>query len=198
MPPKKYTTEELAALVTQLHDAKGTKLSVMSSTDLSGTMEQSKALLSSMTVEPAECQEMAAAGTAQSVSGASMALGTSIDAAVGASTTVSLISGLDPAFLEKNLAQADKLSKCANMSMTISGTKIDVTLTKENGVGAVPETIAYKTDSTLPDGRKQSVITAQALRGDVLISVIALGGKSEEDAVSRAGSLLDQAAALVK
>jgi hypothetical protein len=42
------------------------------------------------------------------------------------------------------------------------------------------------------------MITAQAVQRGVLINVMAAGGASEVDATSRAGKLLDSAAALVK
>ncbi|MBO1267386.1 hypothetical protein J1902_05215 [Arthrobacter sp. PO-11] len=182
----------------EIKDARGARLSVTSSANLSGSMEQSKALLSSMTVEPAECQEMALAGMPPSVEGASMAMGTSLDATAGASTVVSLTSGLDTEFLKQSIAQFGEVNKCASMSMTTSGAAFDVALTMLNGLGSVPETIAYRTDTTLPDGRKQSLVTAQVVHRGVLMTVIATGGKSEEDAVARVGAILDQAAALVK
>jgi hypothetical protein len=197
-PAKSYTSDELAALVGQLKDAKGVKLSVMSSADLTGSLDQSKALLSSMSVEPAECQEMAVSGTAPSVKGATVAMGTSLDAAEGATTAVAMTSGLDPAFLAKGMAQADQISKCGKMSIAAAGTRLDVALTEIGGLGSVPGTLAYRTDTTLPDGRKQSIITAQAVVHDVLITVISTGGATEEAAISRAGAMLDQAGAQIK
>ncbi|MBT2530627.1 hypothetical protein J7E83_00515 [Arthrobacter sp. ISL-48] len=170
----------------------------MSSADLTGSLDQTKALLSSMSVEPAECQEMAISGTAPSVAGATVAVGTSMDAAEGATTTVSMASGLDPAFLAKGMAQAGEISKCANMSITAAGKKLDVALTTIDGLSSVPGTLAYRTDTTLPDGRKQSIITAQAVVHSVLISVISMGGATEEAAISRAGAMLDQAGAQIK
>ncbi|MBT8160143.1 MULTISPECIES: hypothetical protein [Arthrobacter] len=195
---KKYTSDELAGLLGQLHDSKGAKLSVLSSADLSGTVDQTKSILSSIAVEPAECGAMAAAGMAQSVAGASMALGTSTDTASGTATTISLMSGLDAGFLQQSVAQTTQLDRCASMSMTVSGVRVDVAISKVDGVGSVPDTVAYRTDTTFPGGRKQSVITAQAVKGAVRISSIATVGSSEQDAVSRAGALLDQADALVK
>jgi hypothetical protein len=197
-PAKSYTSDELAALVGQLKDAKGAKLAVMSSADLTGSLDQTKALLSSMTVEPAECQEMAISGTAPSVDGATVAMGTSLDAAEGATTAVAMTSGLDPAFLAKGTAQAGQVSQCAKMSIGAAGTKLDVALTAIDGLSTLPGTLAYRTDTTLPDGRKQSIITAQAVVHNVLITVISAGGATEEAAISRAGAMLDQAGAQIK
>lgn len=102
---KSYTGDELTALVGQLKDSKGAKLSVMSMADLSGTLEQAKTMMSSMVVEPAECKEMALAGTAPSVEGATAAMGSGVDASSGASTAVAMTSGLDPAYLEKGMTR---------------------------------------------------------------------------------------------
>lgn len=197
-PIKKYTSTELAALVAQLRDAGGKKLAVMSSADLSGNVEQAKALMASAAVEPAACRELALSGSAPSVEGATAAMGTSLDAAAGASTAIALTSGLDPVFLRKGLAQSAELSKCANMSLTMSGVKVAVTITKLSGIGSVPGAVAYRTDTALPDGGHQSLITAQAVKRGVLITVLAGGGASEADASSRAAKLMDSAAALVK
>lgn len=197
-PAKIYSSDELSVLVGQLKDAKGVKLAVMSGADLTGSLAQSKALISSMSVEPAECQEMAVSGTAPSVEGATLAMGTSLDAAEGATTVVAMTSGLDPAFLAKGMAQADQLSKCAKMSIGTAGTKVDVALAKVDGIGTVPGSVAYRTDTTLPDGRKQSIITAQAVVHSVLITVISMGGATEEAAYSRTGAMLDQAGAQIK
>jgi hypothetical protein len=58
--------------------------------------------------------------------------------------------------------------------------------------------VAYRTDTQLPDGQVQSIITAQSVQQGVLLTAVAAGGESEADAISRAGALLDSAAALVK
>jgi hypothetical protein len=109
-----------------------------------------------------------------------------------------MTSGLDPVYLEQAKAQADQLSKCTNMTIGMAGTKVDVALTLIDGVGTVPGTLAYRTDSTLPDGRKQSMITAQVVVQGVLITVISSGGTTEEGALSRTGAMLDQASAQIK
>jgi hypothetical protein len=197
-PARTYKSSELAVLVGQLTDAKGVKLAVMSSSDLTGSLAQTRALLSSMSVEPAECQEMALAGTAPSVEGATVAMGTSLDAADGASTAVSMTSGLDPALLARGMAQTGELSKCAKMSIAMADTKFDVGITMIDGLGSVPGTLAYRTDTTLSDGRKQSMITAQAVVHNVLITVASAGGATAEGAISRAGAMLDQAGAQIR
>lgn len=195
---KSYTGDELTALLGQLKDSKGVKLSVMSMADLSGSLEQAKAMMSSMVLEPAECREMALAGTAPSVEGATAAMGTSLDASSGASTGVALTSGLDPAFLEKGMAQVEEISKCANMTFTIGEITADATLTVIDGVSSVPGVVAFETRTTMSTGQKQAVITAQAVSHGVLISVISTGGTSRDEAVSRTGAMMDQAAALLK
>ncbi|WP_309107705.1 hypothetical protein [Arthrobacter sp.] len=195
---KTYTADELTAVVGQLKDSKGVKLSVMSMADLSGSLEQTKALMSSISVEPAECKEMALAGTTTSLDGATAAMGSSLDATSGASTSVVLTSGLDPAFLEKSMAQAGEVSKCATMSFTVGTVTADATITLIDKVGSVPGTLAYETQTSMSTGQKQAMITAQAVSHGVLITVMSAGGASQEEAVSRTGAMMDQAAALLK
>ena len=194
---KAYTTDELAALVGQLKDSQGVKLSVMSIADMSGTFEQTKALMSSMVVEPAACQEMAVVGMPASLDGASAAIGTSLNASVGI-TTITMASGLDPVFLEKSMAQAGELSKCASMTFTTGDVRADMAVRPLDGVGSVPGTFAFESRTSMSNGQKQSMVVAQAVSRGVKISVISMGGASQEGAVSRTGAMMDQAAALLK
>lgn len=195
---KAYTADELAALVGQLKDSKGVDLSVMSMADLSRSLEQTKALMSSIAVEPAECKEMALAGTAASLDGATAAMGSTLDATSGASTSVVMTSGLDPATVEKGMAQAGEVSKCASMSFTVGTVTADATVALIDGVGSVPGTLAYETQTSMSTGQKEDMITAQAVSPGVLITLMSMGGASQEEAVSRTGAMLDQAAALLK
>lgn len=125
-------------------------------------------------------------------------MGTSLDTGSGASTGVAMTSGLDPAFLKQSMAQAEEVSKCANMTFTIGEISADATLTLIDGVSSVPGAVAYETQTVMSTGQKQAIITAQAVSGGVLISVVSMGGASREEAVSRAGAMMDQAAALLK
>jgi hypothetical protein len=194
---KAYTSKELTALVAKLKDAHGKPLTVMSNADLKKTIAQTKSALASISVKPAECAPLALGGQAASTEGTAAAVGVAQDAATGAVTGISLGSGLDPKVIEQGFAQSDQLNKCSNLSFTTNGIKADLKLTKLAGLGSTPGGIAYRTDTALTDGQQQSAITAQVLKNGVLITVSAAGGSSEADAVSRAGKLLDQAAALV-
>ena len=164
--------------------------------DLKKSVEQAKSLLASISVEPAECAALALGGQAASTEGTAVAAGVAQDA-TGASTGVSLAFRADAKLLEKGLAQGEDFDKCSALSFTTNGTKVDLKLTKLAGFGSTPGTVAYRTDTSLPGGRKQSAITGQVIQDSVLITVSAVGGGSEADAISRAGKLLDQAAALV-
>lgn len=195
---KAYTSEELTAFVAQLKDAQGKPLTVMAGADLKKSIDQTKSLLASISVEPAECAPLALAGQTASADGIAVAVGVAQDAATGATTGVSLASGPDAKVLESGFVRSEDLGKCAALSFTVAGTKADLKLTKLNGVGSTPGAIAYRTDTALADGRKQSTITAQAVHNGVFITVSAMGGASEADAVSRAGALLDTAAAVIK
>ena len=195
---KAYTAGELAAIVGQVRDAADRRLSVLPSADIATTLEQTKALLASIDVKPAECKELAAATTVPSVDGAALAVGMSTDAATGAVTALSLVSGLDQSFLTRLKGQQDQLAKCSSMTMTASGMEVAVTVTALEGVGSRPGTFAYRTDTALPNGQKQSTVTAQVVQQGVVLTSVASGGASEADAVQRAGALLESAGALVK
>jgi len=130
--------------------------------------------------------------------GVVMAAGQSLDAAAGSMTMLTLATGLDEAFAAGAAAQEQQLAACSAMTMTVSGVTADVTLTPLDAVGTIPGTLAFRTDTFLPDGQVQSVITAQALQQGVLFTAVAAGGESEAEAVARTGALLDSAAALLK
>lgn len=195
---KAYTAEQLAAIVAQVRDAADRRLTVLPTGDIATTLEQTKTMLASIDVKPAECKELAAASTVPSVDGAAMAIGMSTDTGTGAATALSLIAGLDQSFLAKVADSSEQLAKCSSMTMTASGMEIAVTVKAVPGVSSVPGTVAYRTDSALPDGRTQSTVTAQVVHQGVVLTSVASGGASEADAVQRAGALLDAAAALVK
>ncbi|MDQ0769862.1 hypothetical protein QF031_002611 [Pseudarthrobacter defluvii] len=195
---KAYTSDGLAAIVAQVRDAADRRLSVLPGGDIKTTLEQTKAMIASIDVKPAECKELAAASTVPSVDGATMAMGMSTDAGTGAVTALSVVAGLDQGFLAKVKDQPAQLQKCSSMTMTASGMEVAVTVTLVEGAGSLPGTVAYRTDSALPDGQKQSTVTAQAVKQGVVLTAVASGGESEADAVRRAGALLDSAAAQVK
>ena len=195
--PKAYTANDLSAILQQLEDSTGRKLSVLANSDLTEILDQTKALISSIEVAPAECQQLAASNGIPSVDGAAVALGQSTDAATGAATALSLAAGLDEATLGQVADQPAHFEKCANMTMTVSGVDVAVSITPMEGVGGMSNTIAYRTDTMLPDGRVQSIITAQAVEQGVLLTAVASGGENEADDAGRAGALLDTAAALI-
>ncbi|SEQ14215.1 hypothetical protein [Arthrobacter sp. OV608] len=195
---KAYTSTELAGILQQLEDSEGRKLSVLAGNDLTDILDQTRALIAAIEVSPAECKELALSSTVPPVGNPAMALGQSTDPATGAATAVSLASGLDEAALAGVANQPLQLGQCANMTMKSSGVDVAVSITPLDGVGGMSNTVAYRTDTQLPDGRVQSVITAQAVERGVLLSAVASGGESEADAAWRAGALLDTAAALVK
>lgn len=197
-PVRTYTQEELAALVGRLKDAQGKALAVMPAVDLAASLEQTRTALAATTVEPAECSDLALAGIAPSSANAAIAVGSSTDAASGASTAVSMASGLDEAFLAQVPDMAGQLGKCATMSITAGAVQLSTNLTLLERVSALPAAVAFRTDTTLSDGRQQSTITVQAVQRGVLLSAVASGGESEQDAISRAGALLDSAAELIK
>jgi hypothetical protein len=198
-PVKKYTSQELAALMNQIRDGKGAKLAVMTGEDLSGQVEQANALLEQMTIEPKECRDIVDAGSMEPPAGAALATGVSIDAGAGDVATVTLMSGLDEDLLEKTVStNAAQVTKCKAMSITMQGVKVEAATTEITGLGTTPGTLAYRTDITLPDGQQQSTVMAYAVKGGVLMSSMASGANAGTSGVSTAGALLDQAAKLIK
>lgn len=197
-PFRTYTQDELGALLGQLEDPQGNALSIMPAVDLAASLEQTRAAMQAMTVEPAECREQALAGVARSADGAAVAMATSVDAASGGSTAVSMTSGLDEAFLAQLDDMAGQLRKCATMSITAGDVRLTTKVTLLEGIGGLPAAVAYRTDTEISDGRQQSMITGQVVQRGVLLSVVASGGESQQAAIERAGTLLDAAAALIK
>ena len=195
--PRKYTAGELAALLGQLSDAGGTPFSVMSEPDLAAAVKQSAELLAAMTVEPEACSDLVLSGPAPSPEGAAAAAAVGVNEAAGTSASVSMSSGLDQAVLAAAMAQSGELDKCASAEATTGGTKVSLNLTRLEGLGTVQPMIAYRTDTEVAGGSRQSMITGQVVHRGVLISVITSGGASQEEAVSRAGGLLDQAVGLL-
>jgi len=194
---KVYTSQELTDLVAQLKDSKGKPLTVMSSADLKKSIDQTKSVLASISVKPAECAPLALGSQVPSTEGLAVGAGAARDAATGAVTAVSLTSGSGSKVPSQRLARPDVFAKSSHLSVTTAGMTVDVKLTKVAGLGSNPATIAYRTDSALADGQRQSAITGLVVHNGVLFTVTASGGSSEADAVSRAGKLLDQATALV-
>jgi hypothetical protein len=192
--PKAYTSDELAVIVRQLRDSADRRLTAVPGAELDATLEQSKAMLDSVEVEPAECKELAASSTLPSVDGAAMAMGISTDAGTGAVTAVSLLAGLDKSVLEKVADPTSQLEKCSQMTMTASGVAVVVKVTPLDGAAG---TTAYRTDTQLPDGQVQSIVTAQTLHQGVVVTAVTSGGDTETGA-SRAAALLDSAGALIK
>jgi len=196
--PKAFTSADLAAIVRQVRDWADRRLTVLPETDVAAALEQSKDMMSSLQVAPAACLELATSSTAPAMDGAATAMGISTDTSTGAVMALSLLSGLDEATLDGVTGRPAQLEQCANMTVTMSGVSLPVTITTLDGVGGLPDTVAYRTQTEMPDGQVQSIITAQAVQEGVVLTAVASGGGSEAETVVRTGALLDSAAALVK
>ncbi|CAM3082102.1 hypothetical protein PSET11_02527 [Arthrobacter ulcerisalmonis] len=194
----KYSAADLSGILEQVQDSTGNKLQVLPTTTIEGTVAQTKDLIASMDIKPEECKTLAASGSVPDIDGAVLAVGQHTDSATGSTVAVSLISGLDAAAFSKSLTQSTDLKSCADMSMTVAGMTVSVKVTVLDGVGSTPETLAYQTDTTLPNGTVQSVVTAQLQRNGVVISTVASGGANVAANAAEAGSLIDATAALIK
>jgi hypothetical protein len=194
---KAYTTAELEGIVRQVRDSADRRLTAVPAQELAATVQQSKDMISSIEVAPAECKELAASGTVPSLDGAAVAMGLSTDQQSGTVTALSLMSGLGPELLAKVSGPSDQLDKCSNMTMTAAGVEVAVSIPRLEGVSGVPGATAYRTDTTLPNGQVQSVTTAQGVHQGVVLTAVASGGAGG-NAEEQAGALLDSAAALIK
>lgn len=195
---KNYTVEELTSIVGQIQDKHGTKLSVTSSADISGSQDQMKALWAQMQVEPAECKDLAMGSMAQPTTGIVAAVGVSQDLAAGTVSSISLGTGLTPEALEKAEKSVDELATCQNMTLTTPNGTTTLQLTDLGNRKPVGSLYATRMDSKLPDGRTQSMLMSQATKQGVVIAAIAVGGKTEDEALATVTTLMDQAAALIK
>ena len=195
---KAYTSADLAAIVRQVRDSADRRLTVVPDTDVAATLEQSKGMLSSLDVAPEVCRELATSSTVPAMDGAAMAMGVSTDTSTGAVTALSLLSGLDEANLGNITGRAAQLQQCANMTVTIAGVSLPVSITTLDSVGEVPNTVAYRTETEMPDGQVQTITTAQAIQQGVVLTAVASGGESEAEAVLRTGALLELAARLIR
>jgi hypothetical protein len=193
-----FTSAELAAIVRQVRDPADRRLTVVPDADVAAAVEQSRGMLSSIEVAPAVCRELATSSTVPTTDGAAMAMGVSTDTSTGAVTALSLLSGLDEAALDDVTGRAAQLQQCSNMTVTIAGVNVLVSITTLDSVGEVANTVAYRTETEMPDGRVQSIITAQAIQQGVVLTAVASGAETEADTVLRAGVLLNSAAALIK
>jgi hypothetical protein len=193
-----YTSADLAAIVRQVRDSADRRLTVVPDTDVAAALEQSNGMLSSLEVAPEVCRDLATSSTVPAMDGAAMAMGVSTDASTGAVTALSLLSGLDEAALGNVTGRASQLQQCANMTVTIAGVSLPVSITTLDSVGAVPNSVAYRTETEMPDGQVQSIVTAQAIQQGVVLTAVASGGESEAETVLRTGALLESAAALIR
>jgi hypothetical protein len=180
-------------LLGQIKDGRGAPLTVMPAADLAASLAQAKQMISEVVVEPAACQDLVLAANSAGTEGVSTALGTSVDSAAGTAAGVSFATGMDPALLS---VRSEGLDACRNVTVTTAGVTVNVVTSLVEGVGSEAGTVAYATETTLPDGRKQSMLTAQALKNGVAVSVSG-NGTSEEDAVTRVAGLIDQALAVL-
>lgn len=196
---KQYTSAELTDLVKQIKPADGTELTVTTIDDLAAQASPLKELMGSMNIEPAECKDLAMSGASQPIEGATGATGAKVDAATGSVSSVALVSGVPTEALQKNLKGSEsQITTCSSMKMTMGDTALSMKTEKLDGVGSVPGTVGLKTTMTLPDGQAQSTVMAFAVKGGVMISATASGQNAGTDAAAAAGTLMDQAAALVK
>jgi len=195
---KAFTSAGLAAIARQVRDSADRRLTVLPEADVAAALEQSKGMLSSLEVEPALCLELATSSTVPAMEGAAMAVGVSTDSSTGAVTALSLLSGLDEAALGNVTGRPAQLQQCANMTVTLAGVSLPVAITILDSVGEVGNTVAYRTETQMPDGQMQSIITAQAIQQGVVLTAVASGAESHADSVLRAGAVLDSAAALIK
>ncbi|VXA98905.1 conserved exported hypothetical protein [Arthrobacter sp. 9V] len=195
---KQYTNDELMAMVKQIKSPSGKDLTVASSEELAQENPM-KALLSMFTVEPAECKDLGTLGGSEVLEGSTTAAGADLNAETGVMTMVTLTSGVDAQTLQESLEKSSaQASKCANMTLSMSGQSMTVSTEKFEGISTVPGTVGYKTAMSTPGGASQSTYIAYAIKDGVMITATASGKGAEAAGVANAGTMMDQAAALIK
>lgn len=196
---KRYSNGELLDLVKQIKTADGTSLTAVSGEELSSQENPMKELLALMTIEPADCKALGALGSSQTIAGSTTAGGASVDTAGGLMSGITFVSGVDADALhnaiKNNKSQA---AACENITLSMAGQSMEMTTKPVDGVGSVPDTMAYKTAISLPDGRAQSTFIAYAVKDGVLITATASGQNADATGAATVGALMDQAAALIK
>lgn len=195
---KDFSLDELNAVLGQMTDKRGTKLSVTSTADISGAMAQTKALMEQIDVQPAVCKDTAMGSLAQPMEGVKAAVGVSQDAASGSVATISLGTGLGEAIKTEMETSKDKLATCGTMTMAGPTGTSTITLTDLGDRKPAHAAVAYRMDTAASTGGKGSMIMAQTVEENVLVSVIGIGGTSEADAIENVTALLDQAVDLIK
>ncbi|UKA49749.1 hypothetical protein LFT48_20335 [Arthrobacter sp. FW305-123] len=195
---KQYTSDELMAMVKQVKSPSGKELTVVSSEELAQENPM-KALLSMFTVEPAECKDLGTLGGSEVLEGSTSAAGGDLNAETGVMTMVTLTSGVDVQKLKDSMAKsADQASKCATMTLSMSGQSMTVSTEKFEGISTVPGTQGYKTAMSSASGSSQTTYMAYVIKDGVMISATASGKGAEAAGAAAAGAMMDQAAALIK
>ncbi len=196
---KRYSNGELLDLVKQIKTADGTSLTTVSGEELSNQENPMKELLALMSIEPAECKALGALGSSQTIAGSTTAGGASVDTAGGVMSGITLVSGVDADALRNTVKNnKSQAAACENITLSMAGQSMDMTTKPVDGVSSVPDTVAYKTAISLPDGREQSTFIAYAVKDGVLITATASGQNADATGAAAAGALMDQAAALIK
>ncbi len=190
---KQYTQEDLAAIMPQLRDSNGLQLAAISLADVAWPGPQYRAFFEGAAMEPAWCKELLgpALFPVENVTGVA---GISIDSATGASTGIALTTGLGQKFLAEDVRNMYRINTCDKATMTLGETTVTLAVRDIESPTMVPGTEAFRFDSSYPDGRKNSTVMVRVMKPGVLISAFAFGGKTEKEAVARAGGLLNQAA----
>ena len=154
---KRYSDGELLDLVKQIKTADGTSLTTVSGEELSSQENPMKELLALMSIEPAECKALGALGSSETIAGSTTAGGASVDTAGGVMSGITLVSGVEADALRNTVKNnKSQAAACENVTLSMAGQSMDMTTKPVDGVSSLPDTVAYKTAISLPDGRTQS------------------------------------------
>ncbi|YCH08534.1 hypothetical protein ACTAQJ_02820 [Arthrobacter sp. alpha11c] len=70
---------------------------------------------------------------------------------------ITLVSGVEADALRNTVKNnKSQAAACENVTLSMAGQSMDMTTKPVDGVSSLPDTVAYKTAISLPDGRTQS------------------------------------------
>jgi hypothetical protein len=197
-PFRTYSKAELASLVGDVRDAKGTRLMVMPEDRLADTLKQVKDLLANSVVEPAACANFLTGGGIQMEEGATISIGASASSTAETANLLSLFSGVSADKVNAVSENGAKdLAACGNVQMTIMGEVVQASSKALPTAAKTPGAIAYRSTVAGTGGSRNQLFVSAVKSGVVLVAQ-STGTKVEDSELPELEAMLDQAADLIK
>ena len=194
---KAYTNEDLTAIVTGLKDAQGRALTVVPAAQLEQGLVVARELLKNAVITPKACGVLADNNT-QVPEGSTYAAGASLAAEAKTATIVTVFAVKDPTVMT---AQFDKsnaaVRDCSTYTVELKGQKITSAMKPVEVPLDADKSVSALQTQTLPNGRKQAVLTVTGVKGTLAATVVKTGaaGAVTESAVPELAKLVNAALA---